>query len=90
MSLTNGRQAMDHNDLAFFAYIALSFWGFVAYLTSPTYWRWLLLLGLACGAAMLTKWLSGSLMILVLAGHLVLTKDLSKKKLAGIVAIRRQ
>ena len=60
--LTNGRKGMDHNDIAFISWISISFWVFITYTRKPMS-KYALVIGLACGAAMLTKWLAGSLIL---------------------------
>ncbi len=54
----------DHNDVAFLFYITCSLWAFVEYQTSKNR-KWLLLIGLFAGCAVLVKWLVG---LLVFAG----------------------
>lgn len=80
----NGRMGIDHNDIAFLAYIALSFWGLVSY-TKTGKLPWLVMLGIGAGAAMLTKWLAGSLMLFVLGLHLLITRDFSRKSWLGLI-----
>ncbi len=82
--LVNGRQGIDHNDMAFIAWVALSFWGFVGYIKSGA-WKYLVLLGAACGAAMLTKWLAGSLSLFILGLHLLLQRDFSRRSWLGLL-----
>lgn len=62
---TSGVVGMDHNDVAFAAYVTASIWAYYEYRSSAHPWRWLLLVGLLAGAAVLCKWLVG---LIVYAG----------------------
>lgn len=76
--LTTGRKGMDHNDIAFAAYTSLAFWAFISYTKKPNL-KYAVALGIACGAAMLTKWLAGSLVMFSFGLYLLLTKNYSLK-----------
>ncbi|WP_417590464.1 ArnT family glycosyltransferase [Owenweeksia hongkongensis] len=76
--LVNGRQGMDHNDLAFASYTSLAFWAFLSYTKVPQL-KYAIAIGLACGAAMLTKWLAGSLVLFSFGLFLLLTKNFTLK-----------
>ena len=56
---TSGVIGMDHNDVAFAAYVTASIWAYYEYRSSPHPWRWLVLVGVFAGAAVLCKWLVG-------------------------------
>lgn len=56
----SGAVATDHNDVVFITLIYGSFWAFSKYLNQPTL-KYILLIGLFCGLAILTKWLVGLL-----------------------------
>jgi 4-amino-4-deoxy-L-arabinose transferase-like glycosyltransferase len=56
---TSGAIGMDHNDVAFAAYVTASIWAYYEYRVSSHPWRWLLLVGVFVGAAVLCKWLVG-------------------------------
>ena len=56
---TSGVMGMDHDDVAFAAYVTASIWAYYEYRVSPHPWRWLVLVGLFAGAAVLCKWLVG-------------------------------
>ncbi len=73
--LVAGRQAVDHNDLSFTAYVSLSIWSFIEYCYSKKK-IWIYLIGLFSGFAILCKWLPG---LLVYLGWFVL--KLKEKKL---------
>ena len=88
--LVNGRQGMDHNDIAFISWIAIGFWAFVSYAKEKSL-KYVLALGAACGAAMLTKWLAGSLLLFTTGLYLLLKKDFTIKSwthlfIAGSIA----
>lgn len=50
----------DHNDVAFIFYVTMSFWAFLEYRTSGNH-RYVYLIGVFAGVAILTKWLTGLL-----------------------------
>lgn len=56
---TSGVVGMDHNDVAFAAYVTASIWAYYEYRSSVRPWRWLVLVGMFAGAAVLCKWLVG-------------------------------
>lgn len=66
LELTSGREALDHNDLVYAFYVLASIWAYMEYrgnIHKPL--KWLLLIGLFVGFAVLNKWLTG---LLVFAG----------------------
>lgn len=66
LELTSGYFSLDHNDLVYGFYVLASIWAYLEYrsqLDKPL--KWLLLLGLFVGCAVLNKWLTG---LLVFAG----------------------
>lgn len=56
--LTSGREGMDHNDIAFAFYLLASFWAYAEYLHKPLK-KWVILIGVFAGCAILNKWLTG-------------------------------
>jgi 4-amino-4-deoxy-L-arabinose transferase-like glycosyltransferase len=60
MELISGRQEVDQNDIAFLSYISLSIWCWIEYIHAPKK-RWLILLAVFSGFAVLCKWLVGLL-----------------------------
>ncbi|MEM6265383.1 MAG: hypothetical protein AAGI38_22970, partial [Bacteroidota bacterium] len=67
-ALIAGRKAVEHNDVAFLAYVSLSIWSFTEYHYSQKKY-WIYLIGLFSGMAILCKWLVG---LLVYFGWFVL------------------
>lgn len=63
----DGRMGMDHNDVAFMFYVILSIWALMEYIQRPQ-WRYLIVMGLFSGCAMLNKWVTG---LLVFEGLLI-------------------
>jgi 4-amino-4-deoxy-L-arabinose transferase len=63
IQLVSGRQGMEHNDMAFLFYISLSLWALIEYEYSGRR-RWVYLIGLFSGMAILVKWLVGLLVYL--------------------------
>jgi 4-amino-4-deoxy-L-arabinose transferase-like glycosyltransferase len=60
LELVAGKFATDHNDIAFLFYITASFWAWFEYQNSKN-WKWIILIGLFSGMAVLVKWLVGLL-----------------------------
>ena len=56
---TSGLIGMDHDDVAFTAYVGASIWAYYEYRASPRPGRWLVAVGVFTGAAVLCKWLTG-------------------------------
>lgn len=57
----SGAIGMDHDDVAFLAYVTGSIWAYYEYRVSEHPRRWLVLVGVLAGAAVLCKWLTGLL-----------------------------
>lgn len=76
LELISGRQMVDHNDFSFLAYISLSIWAFIEYQYSGKR-KWIYLIGLFSGFAILCKWLAG---LLVYSGWFVLKMSERKFK----------
>lgn len=60
LELVAGKYSTDHNDIAFLFYVLASFWAWFEYRHSGKK-RYLILIGLFSGAAVLVKWLVGLL-----------------------------
>ena len=60
VELVSGFQGLDHNDFSFLFYVSLSIWAFIEYTDSKNK-KWLYLIGLFSGLAILCKWLVGLL-----------------------------
>lgn len=58
LEMISGHIGMDHNDVSFSCYILLSLWAYLEYLQKQ-HGRWVLMIGLFAGCAVLTKWLTG-------------------------------
>ena len=58
--LISGRYPTDHNDVAFGFYVLASIWAYVEYLRTVS-WKWVVLIGVFAGCAILNKWLTGLL-----------------------------
>lgn len=60
LELVSGRQEMEHNDLSFLFYVSCSIWAWLEWREKSS-WKWVLLIGMFSGAAVLCKWLPGLL-----------------------------
>lgn len=65
LELSTGRFSLDHNDVAFTFFVTAGIWAFVRYIESHRNVKWVIAIGVLVGSAMLTKWLTG---LLVLGG----------------------
>lgn len=64
LELISGYIGMDHNDLAFGFYVLASIWAYAEYINKKSI-KWVILIGVFAGCAVLNKWLTG---ILVFSG----------------------
>lgn len=60
LELISGFGKIDHNDMSFVAYVTFSIWAFIEYETNGNR-KWIYLIGLFAGCAILCKWLVGLL-----------------------------
>lgn len=58
LELVTGFKCTDHNDVAFLFYVSASIWAWTEYLKGKSM-KWVVLIGLFAGAAVLNKWLAG-------------------------------
>jgi hypothetical protein len=79
LELIAGKNATDHNDIAFMFYVTASIWAWFEFQFSKnTYW--LILIGLFSGCAVLVKWLVGLLIYAVWTTSLVVTDKNNRLK----------
>lgn len=64
LALVTGKFATDHNDTAFLFYVTASFWAWLEFKNTNNK-KWLFLIGLFSGLAVLVKWLMGLIVFLV-------------------------
>ncbi|MCD6063518.1 MAG: glycosyl transferase family 39, partial [Flavipsychrobacter sp.] len=60
LELISGYHGMDHNDVAFSFYVLATLWAYTEYLYDKSL-RWVILIGVFAGCAVLNKWLTGLL-----------------------------
>jgi len=58
IELVSGRKELEHNDISFLAYVTFSIWAFIEYQISKKN-KWIYMIGLFSGMAILCKWLVG-------------------------------
>ncbi len=80
----SGRIGMDHNDLAFTAYIGASFWAWCEYLNSGRQ-KWVIWIAVATACAILTKWFAGSLIYCMWGLYILLFEIRSVKQWRALV-----
>ena len=64
LELVAGGYSTDHNDVAFLFYVTASFWAWFEYQKSQNK-KWLILIGVFSGCAVLVKWLMGLLIYVI-------------------------
>ncbi len=72
IKLVSGSIPTDHNDVAFVFYVAASIWAWVNY-TGSNKTKWLFIVGIFAGFAVLNKWLLGLLVYLIWGMSIFLT-----------------
>jgi 4-amino-4-deoxy-L-arabinose transferase len=87
LGLVSGRIGTDHNDAVFIALILFSFWAYVEWKKSEQN-KWLYLIGIFVGLAVLTKWLVG-LLVFFGWGIIAFRAVLKKKTLNPLKPIGR-
>jgi|JI6StandDraft_1071083.scaffolds.fasta_scaffold17552_2 4-amino-4-deoxy-L-arabinose transferase-like glycosyltransferase len=75
---TTGAIGMDHNDVAMLFYVSASIWALMEYTQSGKK-RFLILIGLFSGMAILVKWLTGLLVYACWGAYLFLTNSITSK-----------
>jgi 4-amino-4-deoxy-L-arabinose transferase len=65
INLVSGKEKLEHNDICFAFYATASLWALIEYFKSNRKWRWVFIIGLLAGLAILTKWLLGLLVFAV-------------------------
>lgn len=88
----SGAIGMDHNDVAFTFYVIASIWAWFKYRENSNKLKWILLIGLLVGAAVLTKWLVGLLVfsswgLIILVENWKSVKDWKALILSFLIAI---
>ncbi len=78
LELIGGSRGLDLNDVSFMVYVSLSIWSFIEYYFSGNK-RWIYLIGLFSGMAILCKWMVG---LLVYFGWFVLKLQQKKYKIS--------
>ena len=71
LNLVSGYQSVEVNDVCFIFYVSASIWSWIEYIKSNRKWKWVPLIGLFAGCAILTKWLPGILIFFVWGLYLI-------------------
>ncbi|MFH1161510.1 MAG: glycosyltransferase family 39 protein [bacterium] len=79
VEIISGRQELEHNDIAFLVWVSASIWAWVEYLRSGKR-RWIVLIGIFSGVAILVKWLVGLLVYLGWVFYIVITPPGHRRK----------
>ncbi|MGZ3902082.1 MAG: glycosyltransferase family 39 protein [Bacteroidia bacterium] len=81
IELLSGSTPTDQNDVVFISYVTASIWAFSEYIKNEDRKKWIYLVGVFAGIAVLTKWLTG---LLVYSGWFVYLLSGSKEDLKRI------
>ncbi len=73
LNLVSGYEGIEHNDVSFFFYVSASIWAFMEYIHNKRKWKWVILIGLFAGCAVLTKWLTGLLIFYIWGVYILAT-----------------
>ncbi|MDP2386922.1 MAG: glycosyltransferase family 39 protein [Bacteroidota bacterium] len=76
--LCTGSLSTDHNDIVFISYVTASVWAFSEYIVNPGKRRWVIMIGIFSGIAILNKWLVGLLIFSGWFTHILLTTEKGK------------
>lgn len=79
VQLISGYKELEHNDVSFIGYITLSIWSWLEYSATGKK-KWLILIGLFSGCAILCKWMVGLLVYLGWGIYSVLENKLNVRK----------
>lgn len=76
LQLISGAEPTDHNDYCFLFYTTMAHWSLIEYInnTAENKRKWILLIGLFSGCAILTKWLVGLIVFLTWAWYILLKR----------------
>jgi len=85
LELVCGKYGTDHNDVAFMFYVTASLWALLEYKQTKNN-KWLYLMGLFSGCAILVKWLVGLICFLCWATATFFEKGIDLKKELWAVA----
>ncbi len=80
IQLVSGLIGMEHNDIAFVSLITLSIWSFNNYIKKGG-WKYLILVGLFSGCAILTKWLVGLWVYSAWGVFLIFSKQFNRQRI---------
>ncbi|MGP8215730.1 MAG: ArnT family glycosyltransferase [Bacteroidia bacterium] len=79
IEMVTGIIGMDHNDVSFMFFIALSFWAWFEYQSSNNK-KWLYLIGVFSGMAVLVKWIMGFIVFFCWGITMIFNKENRKTK----------
>lgn len=72
---------IDHNDISFMFYVTASIWAWIEY-EQDLKLRWILIMGIFSGAAVLCKWVAGLLVFAIFGySHIFIKRDFFSKKI---------
>jgi 4-amino-4-deoxy-L-arabinose transferase len=77
--LASGKQMLDHNDFVFVAYVSMSIWAWIEYSFTKRK-RWMVLIGMFTGFAVLCKWMPGLFVYLIWGIQVLLAKPILLNK----------
>lgn len=84
VEIISGRQELEHNDIAFLVWVSASIWAWLEYIRSGKQ-RWIVLIGIFSGVAILVKWLVGLLVYLGWAVYIVFSRGRGRKEIQRFI-----
>lgn len=80
LELTSARYYLGQNDITFAFYVTLSIWSFLRYINNKNSYKWVVMIGVFAGIAILNKWLTGFLIFGGWGLYLLIDNSLRYKK----------
>jgi len=79
IKLVSGSIPTDHNDVAFIFYVAASIWALIYFLNTKKI-RWVFIIGIFAGFAVLNKWVLGYLVFLIWGSYIIFSGEWKSPK----------
>lgn len=83
INFVSGQTFTDHNDVFFTFFVSCSIWAYTEYYRTKNR-KWIVIIGLMCGMAVMVKWLAGMLFFIAWFIHIILQKN-QRKQMASYI-----
>jgi 4-amino-4-deoxy-L-arabinose transferase len=81
VNFISGQTFTDHNDVFFMCLITYGIWAYTEYRVSKKR-KWIIIIGLFCGMAVMVKWLVGLMLYIAWFTHILIEKNNRKRLLS--------